>query len=93
MFRLTSLSLRQRSVVLLATILIAIIGVFGVTQLKTELLPDINIPVITVITTYPGAGPQLVDQQVSVPIDRAIRGLSGLDTVQTTSSVAGWRIS
>ncbi len=86
MHRLTSLSLRQRSVVLLATILIAIIGAFGVTQLKTELLPDINIPVITVITTYPGAGPQIVDQQVSVPIDRALRGLSGLDTVQTTSS-------
>lgn len=86
MHRLTSLSLRQRSVVLLATILIAIIGVFGVTQLKTELIPDISFPVLTVITTYPGAAPELVDQQVSLPIDRAIRGMSGLDSVQVTSS-------
>lgn len=40
---------------------------------------------ITVITSYPGAAPEIVDQQ-SAPIDRAIRGLSGLDSVQTTSS-------
>ena len=86
MHRLTALSLKQRSVVLLVTALIAIFGSFGVTQLKTELIPDITIPVITVITTYPGAAPQIVDEQVSVPIDRAIRGLSGLDSVQTTSS-------
>ena len=73
---------------LLATVLIAVLGAFSVTQLKTELIPDINIPVITVITTYPGAAPPIVDQHVSTPIDRAIRGPSGLDSVQTTSSAA-----
>lgn len=39
MHRLTGLSLRQRSMVLLATVLIAVLGVFGVTQLKPELIP------------------------------------------------------
>ncbi|HYH12234.1 MAG TPA: efflux RND transporter permease subunit, partial [Thermomicrobiales bacterium] len=69
MSRLTALSLKQRSVVVLLTLLITIAGTFGITRLQSELLPNIEIPVITVITTYPGAAPQIVDEQVSVPID------------------------
>ncbi|MEZ4495919.1 MAG: efflux RND transporter permease subunit [Thermomicrobiales bacterium] len=86
MHRLTSLSLKQRSVVILATILIMLLGVVGVTRLKTELFPDINIPVITVITAYPGADPNAVDQAVSQPIAAEVESLMGLDSIQTQSS-------
>jgi HAE1 family hydrophobic/amphiphilic exporter-1 len=86
MHRITALSLRQRSVVMLATVLIMLLGVAGVTRLKTELFPDINIPVITVITTYPGADPNAVDLSVSQPIAAEIEGLVGLDSITTQSS-------
>ncbi|MCC6704817.1 MAG: efflux RND transporter permease subunit, partial [Thermomicrobiales bacterium] len=86
MHRITAFSLRQRSVVMLATILIMLVGVVGVTRLKTELFPDINIPVITVITTYPGADPNAVDQGLSQPISAQIESLPGLDTITTQSS-------
>ena len=86
MYRLTALSLKQRSVVILATLLIALMGVFGMTRLKTELLPDINIPVLTVITTYQGADPNAVDTAISQPIAAQVQGLSGIKTVQTQSS-------
>lgn len=86
MYRLTALSLKQRSVVILATMLIALMGVFGMTRLKTELLPDINIPVLTVITTYQGADPNAVDTAVSQPIAAQAQGLPGIKTVQTQSS-------
>ena len=86
MHRLTALSLKQRSVVILLTILIAVAGTIGVTRLQSELLPDLELPIVTVITTYPGAGPSDVDAQLSDPIAQAVTGLPGLAEVQTTSS-------
>jgi HAE1 family hydrophobic/amphiphilic exporter-1 len=73
-------------VVVLLTLLIAIAGTFGITRLQSELIPNIEIPVITVITTYPGAGPESVDQQLSQPITQSLSGISGLLSTQTTSS-------
>src|SRR5690606_32481366 len=85
MHRITALSLRQRSVVVLATLLIMLVGVFGVTRLKTELFPDINIPVLTVITTYPGADANAVDATLSQPIATQLEGLVDLSSVMTQS--------
>jgi HAE1 family hydrophobic/amphiphilic exporter-1 len=86
MSRLTALSLRQRSVVVLLTLLIALAGTVGLTRLQTELLPDLEIPVLTVVTPYPGAGPEAVDARLSQPVSQAITGVTGLESVQTTSS-------
>lgn len=86
MSRLTALSLRQRSVVVLLTLLIALAGTFGITRLQSELLPSIEVPVLTVITPYPGAGPESVDQHVSQPIAQLLTGVPSLKSVQSTSS-------
>ena len=86
MYRLADLALRKRSVVLLAAILIAFIGAFGITQLKTELMPNIDFPVVTVLTSYPGASPEAVDSGVSTPITNAVRAVPGLSTARSTSS-------
>ncbi len=86
MYRLAALSLGKRSVVLLATVLIAVMGAFGVTQLKTELLPSIDFPVLTVITSYSGASPDVVDSEVTQPIVSSVRSIPGVTTTQSTSS-------
>ncbi|MGA7671429.1 MAG: efflux RND transporter permease subunit, partial [Nitrolancea sp.] len=86
MYRVAALSLGKRSVVLLATVLIAVMGAFGVTQLKTELLPNIDFPVVTVITSYSGASPDVVDSEVTQPIVSTVRALPGVSTTQSTSS-------
>lgn len=86
MYRLTALSLKQRSVVILLTILIAVGGMLAITRLKSELLPNLELPIVTVITTYPGAGPGDVDAQVSDPISQAVSGVPGIADIQTTSS-------
>lgn len=75
MSRLTALSLRQCTVVVVLTLLIVIAGTFGVTRLQSELIPNTKIPVIT---TYFAAGPESVDEQVSQPISQALSGVSGL---------------
>jgi len=85
-YRLTVLSLKQRAVVVLLTLLIALGGAFGVTQLRSELLPNFEIPIITVITVQPGAGPETVDSSISQPISNALTGIQGLKSVQAQSS-------
>src|SRR5690348_1557199 len=82
----TRLSLHLGGVVVLGVIVLFGAGVYAATQLQQDLLPDISIPAVIVITPDPGASPEIVDTQVSVPMVNAIEGVSGVDTVQSTSS-------
>jgi HAE1 family hydrophobic/amphiphilic exporter-1 len=82
----TRLSLRLGVVVLLGVVLLFGGGVFAATQVQQDLLPDISVPAVIVITPYPGASPQIVDAQVTVPVVNAMQGVTGTDTVQSTSS-------
>jgi hydrophobic/amphiphilic exporter-1 (mainly G- bacteria), HAE1 family len=82
----TRLSLRMGVVVLLAVALLFGIGIYSATQVQQDLLPDISIPAVIVITADPGASPTIVDTQVTVPVVNAVEGVTGVDTVQSTSS-------
>ena len=86
MFRLARFSLANRMLVALVTILIAGFGLFSMTQLKQELIPSISLPQTTVVTMVPGASPEVMDEQVSVPISRAIADLEDVEQVVATSS-------
>jgi len=61
-------------------------GIYAASQVQQDLLPDISIPAVIVITPDPGASPDIVDSQVSVPVVNALEGVSGVETVQSTSS-------
>jgi HAE1 family hydrophobic/amphiphilic exporter-1 len=86
LFRLARFSLANRTLVALITILIAGFGLFSMTQLKQELIPSIALPQTTVVTAVPGASPEVMDQQVSVPISRAVADLEAVEQVVATSS-------
>jgi len=86
MGRIVSWCLKNKSVVFLATLLLIGSGVFATTRLNQELLPDVDFPVVLVSTPVPGAGPDVVDEQVSQPVEDAISGVEGVENVQTTSS-------
>lgn len=68
------------------TLLIAGFGVLSMTQLKQELIPSISMPQTTVVTMIPGASPEVMDEQVSVPVSRAIADLEDVEQVVATSS-------
>ena len=95
MYILSKLSLANRAVVALITVIIAAFGVLSVGSLKQELIPSIEIPAAAIVTSYPGASPEVVDAQVSVPIENAVLGLEGLDstTVTSTTGLSVLRIS
>lgn len=71
--------------VVLLTLAIAIMGLVSYFSLPQRLNPEIHIPIVTVVTALPGAGPDDVEQLVTIPLENKLRGLSGLDTISSTS--------
>ena len=86
MERIVRWCLKNKSVVILATILLVGSGAYATTRLNQELLPDISFPIITISTPLAGAGPDLVDEQVTQPVEDAINGVEGIESVQSTSA-------
>ncbi len=78
--------LKNKSVVILATVLLIASGAYATTQLNQELLPDIEFPAVGVATPVPGAGPDLVDEQVTQTIESAVGNIAGIESTQSTSS-------
>jgi multidrug efflux pump subunit AcrB len=86
MTSLTRLSLANRMIVGLATLAIVVFGVLATLNLKQELLPSIQVPTAIVTASYPGVSPQIIADDVSTPLERALTGVSGVTKVQSTSS-------
>ncbi len=86
MSKLAALSLKNKALIALVTIVAALFGGLALTNLKQELIPEIQLPQLMIVTAYPGASPDVVDADVSQPIEAAIRGVSGLESTSTTSS-------
>ncbi len=86
MFILSKLSLKNRSVVALVTLIVAAFGFISVGGLKQELIPSIEIPSAAIVTSYPGASPEVVDSQVSSVIEQSVIGLEGVESTSVTST-------
>ncbi|ASO21338.1 HAE1 family hydrophobic/amphiphilic exporter-1 [Actinoalloteichus hoggarensis] len=83
---LARLSLANRALVALASVLILGFGVFATTSLRQELVPSMEIPVAAVVAPYPGATPQVVEDQVTEPLETAATGVRGVVGTSATSS-------
>jgi len=86
MSRLSELAVAKRSVTLLLAAALFIAGISAWGALKQELLPDISLPIITVIAPFPGAGATDVANSVTKPIERAIGGVARLETLSSSSA-------
>ena len=93
MHLLSVFSLRNRALIALITIVIGIFGVISLTTLKQELFPSITAPQLTIVSTYTGASPTVVDHDVSTPIETAISSVDGIDTTTATSKAGSSTIS
>ena len=92
---ISKLSLKNRSVVALITVIVAAFGFLSVGGLKQELIPSIEIPSAAIVTSYPGASPEVVDSQVSTPLEQIVLGLEGIEstTVTSTTGLSVLRVS
>ena len=84
--RIAQFAINRPATIIILIAALIIIGVMNVTQMPTDLLPEMDLPYAAVITTYPGAGPEEVEEQVSKPIENAVATVSDIDTLMSQSS-------
>ncbi|CAN5464038.1 efflux RND transporter permease subunit [soil metagenome] len=86
MHLLSVFSLRNRALIALITIVVAVFGGISLTLFKQELIPSLSLPSVYIVTTYPGASPDVVSKDVSTPIESAIQGIENLTSTTATSN-------
>ena len=83
---LSDLSVRRPVLAAVFSLMIIVFGVAGAMQISVRELPDVDAAVVTVATNYTGAGPEIVDTDITEIIDSAIAGISGVKTITSQSS-------
>ncbi len=83
---LTELSIKRPIFIIVVFMVLALMGIFGYAQLKYELVPNIEIPNIFIITQYSGAAANEVESTVTRKIEDGVATLDGIDSLQSTSS-------
>ncbi len=83
---LTRFSLANRGLVALIAIVIAGFGLYTIPSLKQQLLPSLQFPGAFIGASLPGAGPEIIEQQITKPIEDAVKGADGLESIQSTTS-------
>lgn len=76
--KVTELAIKRPAAMSMVIMFFVVLGLFGYTKIGSDLFPKANTPVITIITTYPGAGPEEMENQVVDHIEDEISSLSGL---------------
>jgi HAE1 family hydrophobic/amphiphilic exporter-1 len=83
---ITELSIKRPIFIIVVFMVLALMGIFGYAQLKYELVPNIEIPNIFIITQYTGAAANEVESTVTRKIEDGVATLDGIDSLQSTSS-------
>src|SRR5712692_8600965 len=91
---LSDLAIRKPMFVTVFVIAAAIVGAISYVNTPVDLYPDFEIPIVAVRTVYPGASPDEVERAVTKPLEDAVAGVSGVDTMtsQSTDSVSNLTI-
>jgi multidrug efflux pump subunit AcrB len=82
---LVNFVLMNKLAVWLLTIIITVSGIYSGTKMNMETIPNISIPYLMVMDVYPGATPEKVMKDVSMPIEKAVEGLDHVKAVYSNS--------
>ncbi|SHJ27945.1 efflux RND transporter permease subunit [Desulfofundulus thermosubterraneus] len=85
--KITDTSIQRPMLVAVLVTVLLILGGVSLSRLAIDLWPEMNLPVAAVVTEYPGAGPEEVEQQVTRPLESILATVSNLDTIRSTSSM------
>ena len=76
---------RRPAFTIVMSLIITVVGIIGYTHLPVRWIPDVNFPLVSVYTAYPGASASLVESQITTPIETALAGVDGVDTITSRS--------
>jgi HAE1 family hydrophobic/amphiphilic exporter-1 len=83
---LSDLSIRQPVLATMVAVALVTLGVFSYKQLAIDQFPDVEIPVLTVQTLYPGASPETVEREVTKRVEEALNTISGVRHISSTTT-------
>ena len=83
---ITDIAVKQRSAVIVLVFAIILMGTYSYAVLPRESQPDIKVPLITVAVPLPEASPEDVENNVTIPLERQLKNLKGLDELSSVSS-------
>ncbi len=83
---LSKFSVKKPYTVLVAVVLVIVLGVVSFTRMTTDLLPNISLPYVIVMTTYPGASPETVEMVVTKPVESSMATVSNIESISSVSS-------
>ena len=86
MHLITRMSLKNRLIVGLLTLVIAVFGIVATTSLNQETMPSVDLPGTSVQATVPGASPEVIEETVTKPLETALDGVGELESVTTSTS-------
>lgn len=79
-------SVKKPYTVLVAVVLAVVLGVVSFTKMTTDLLPNISLPYVIVMTSYPGASPETVEMVVTKPVEASMATVSNIEGISSVSS-------
>src|SRR5437764_1841356 len=82
---LTSDSLNRPESITMAFLALAAMGLVAYTRLPVERFPNLSFPTVGVSVSYPGASPEDVESLVTKPLEDAVIGVNGIDSIESTS--------
>lgn len=84
---ISELSLKRPVLAFVMNIILVVFGVIGFQSLGVRDYPAIDPPVISVSTSYPGANADIIESQITEPIEKAVNGIAGIKNITSSSSV------
>lgn len=83
---LTRLAIKRPAMMSMIIMVFVVLGLYTYNKMKVELYPDVNFPVVFVVTTYPGAGAEEIETQVTKPVEDQLASLSQLKRISSQAS-------
>lgn len=83
---MSKFSVKKPYTVLVGVIMVIVLGVVAFTRMTADLLPNINLPYVMVMTTYPGASPETVEMVVTQPVEAAMATVSNIEGIRSVSN-------
>ena len=88
---LSDVSIKRPVFATMMMVALVVLGVVAYGRLAIDEYPDVSYPIVNVQTPYPGASPEVVEREVSRPIEEALNTVQGLEEVTSTSREgSGW---
>jgi len=83
---ISKFSVKKPYTVLVGVVLAITLGIVSFTRMTADLLPNISLPYVIVMTTYPGASPETVETVVTQPVEAAMATVSNIESISSVSN-------